>query len=719
LRPASAACAAWTLALLGAAACSSDKSSGTPAADTANAAEVATDAGLDDDAIPPGCECKPGAVLGCATDEDVLECGADCQTPTPRTCIDELKGNVTKCVLPGGCLQCLTGDRRCSPTDGQQVQECDDKGFWQNSKVCDSNLGQTCAAGTCGTQCDKNVKANSYIGCSFWAADLDNAFVPGGSGRAYFDASNAQYAIVVANPKSSMTAATVKISNNETDKIFDSEGQPLDTSPIQPGELRVFNLPPRNIDQTMIEPLAWRIDSNNPIAAYQFNPLANVGVYSNDASLLLPDELLGKEYYVMAREESFTILRAFMTVVATQPGQPTKVTVTISNTTGRTLASSNGKIASLDSKDKTKRSATFELKQWDVLNIETDEVGGDLTGTHVLADKRVAVFGGSEASNAPNTNHCNLDTCSGDERLSGSKCGKCEWNPKTPCNNNEDCSQYITCCADHLEMQMFPVKTWDSHYVAVKLWPRGQELDAWRIVAAKDGTKVALNPPQVDGNGKSINIPVLNAGEWFEFSPRRKESIVATGAYQKNANPAAGDCNFEILATDGSGKPAPIMVGHYMASQDAPEPSAQPYDAGTGDPAFLLAIPVAQWRQDFVFLVPDKYALNYVSIAAPIEKPGEPPVEVTVDGELVKPEQWTNIGKNFKFARLFVDPGTHAIAAVQPKDATGKSARGADGKPIARSIAVDVYGFDQYVSYGYPAGLDLKDVGLYKEQGEQ
>ena len=197
---------------------------------------------LDDDALPPGCECKPGAVLGCATDEDVLECGADCHTPTPRTCIDELKGNVTKCVLPGGCLQCLTGDRRCSPTDGQQVQECDDKGFWQNTKVCDSNLGQTCAAGTCGTQCDKNVKANSYIGCSFWGADLDNAFVPGGSGRAYFDASNAQFAIVVANPKSSMTAATVKISNNETDKIFDSEGQPLDTSPIQPGELRVFNL---------------------------------------------------------------------------------------------------------------------------------------------------------------------------------------------------------------------------------------------------------------------------------------------------------------------------------------------------------------------------------------------------------------------------------------------------------------------------------------------
>jgi hypothetical protein len=36
----------------------------------------------------------------------------------------------------------------------------------------------------------------------------------------------------------------------------------------------------------------------------------------------------------------------------------------------------------------------------------------------------------------------------------------------------------------------------------------------------------------------------------------------------------------------------------------------------------------------------------------------------------------------------------------------------------ARRVAVDVYGFDQYVSYGYPAGLDLQDLTLFKEPGE-
>ena len=115
-----------------------------------------------------------------------------------------------------------------------------------------------------------------------------------------------------------------------------------------------------------------------------------------------------------------------------------------------------------------------------------------------------------------------------------------------------------------------------------------------------------------------------------------------------------------------------------------------------GEAGGLLAIPVAQWRQDFVFLVPDKYALNYVSIAAPIEKTGEPPVEVTVDGELVKPEQWTNIGKNFKFARLFVDLdssiGAPDIAIYNASYRTRGPFVDLDPVEVERSIAVTAYG---------------------------
>jgi hypothetical protein len=50
---------------------------------------------------------------------------------------------------------------------------------------------------------------------------------------------------------------------------------------------------------------------------------------------------------------------------------------------------------------------------------------------------------------------------------------------------------------------------------------------------------------------------------------------------------------------------------------------------------------------------------------------------------------------------------------------TAKSWKDATGAVHKRQVAVDVYGYDQYVSYGYPAGLDLKDVNLVKEPGDQ
>lgn len=681
-------------------------------ADADSGAPASTDTSSDSDAkvggpdvppkIPVGCDCAPGTLTGCAGDFEVNRCAPDCHTLIKETCSDD-EGNATHCINPGICQQCLAGDKRCDPDNSAAVQECNADGQWIPGQTCNAAAGEVCFAKACYKSCDVNVKAKSYVGCSFWATDLDNAFVPGGGNRSYFDAANAQYAIVVSNPSDKLSAA-ITISNNEGLQLTDSKDVALDTSPLGPGELRTFLLPPRNIDQTAIEPLAWRISSTVPIAAYQFNPLENVGVYSNDASLLLPDELLGKYYIVMSREESFTILRSFLTVVGTVAGGTTHVTVTFSSTTGRTLASSDGKIKSY----KSGESATFELKQWETLNVETDVVGGDLTGTVVLADKRVAVFGGSEAANVPNTNHCDVSACSEKDIAKGDKCGLCEWDHKTPCNNNDHCSQFITCCADHLEMQMFPVKTWDSHYVAVKLWPRNQELDAWRIVAATDGTKIALNPPQKDAKGKPISIPVLDTGEWFEFSPRRADS--GTGGYMPEQKPAAGDCNFEIVAKHDDGTPAPIMVGHFMSSQDAPDPGQQPYDAGTGDPAFLLAIPVAQWREEYVFLTPTKYSINYISIAAPMEKPGEPPVEVLFDGQPIAPDQWVIVTKDFKAVRFFVEPGPHTVTAKPFKDSTGAVHK--------RQVAVDVYGYDQYVSYGYPAGLDLKDVNLVKEPGE-
>ena len=97
---------------------------------------------------------------------------------------------------------------------------------------------------------------------------------------------------------------------------------------VPPLGLEVFYLPHRDIESTSITPKAYRIRSSIPIVAYQFNPLDNEEVFSNDASLLLPSHVLGKDYLVMTREQSFERLRGFLTVIAVSE-EPTQVTVTV------------------------------------------------------------------------------------------------------------------------------------------------------------------------------------------------------------------------------------------------------------------------------------------------------------------------------------------------------------------------------------------------------
>jgi hypothetical protein len=560
--------------------------------------------------------------------------------------------------LADNCTECVPNNRRCK--DDDQVEKCDETGtIWELDEGCDgATTGRRCEEGTCVKLCEIAAKLQTYMGCDYWAVDLDNAFVPGGS-TGFYDAAGSQYSVVVSNPDDKRPA-TVEIFNihgpvTEGTSCTGSNcvNVPLDLSPIPPGSLRVFNLPRRDVNGTVIAPQAYRVHASVPITAYQFNPLENEGVFSNDASLLLPENVLGKYYIVMTREQTFDSLRGYLTVVGVRPGA-TQVSVTV---TGKTLASTqkvNGEpvIPSMNAGD----SHTFTLQQYDVLNIETNETGADLTGSVILADREVVVFGGSEASNAPNTNHCNFEY------------NVCDWqvkqgipvNQAKPCSSHEDCKDYITCCADHMEQQMFPVHTWGTRYIASKSYDRNLESDSWRIMAAENGTLVTTFPPQG-------NIPVLNRGEWYDFE---------------------SDGHFEIIAEK------PILVGQYLAAEQAPNPNLNgipgPGDAGTGDPAFMLNVPVAQFRTEYVFLAPNKYAYDHVNIIAPVG------AVVEMDGQILDAAQFEPISPEYHVARLQIEDGVHQVQADQP-------------------MGVIVYGYDQYVSYGYPAGLNLKDLNLLKE----
>ena len=137
-----------------------------------------------------------------------------------------------------------------------------------------------------------------------------------------------------------------------------------------------------------------------------------------------------------------------------------------------------------------------------------------------------------------------------------------------------------------------------------------------------------------------------------------------------------------------SGSPdKPIMVGQFLAAQDAPDPNVsgigQIEDAGVGDPAFMLIVPVGQYRTDFVVLTPKEYEDNYINVTVPLG------AKVTVDGEEVPGGYFEVIAPgDYSVFRTRIDPGPHTISASEP-------------------AGVMVYGYHQYVSYAYTGGLDL------------
>ena len=612
----------------------------------------------------PDAVCCPGETNGCTEDQrGLLICRDDGTGWEIVPCLDEF-GDDTLCMLTaefptGQCTACIPGMKRCK--DDDIVLQCDEFGtaFEQFADCNGAQTAQICFEGGCVKLCDLNEKWNMYMGCDFWAADLDNYFGPGGR-DGYNDAAGSQYSVVVSNPHHKYPA-DVQVFNSEGLVEFDSADSPLPTEPLEPGALRIYNLPRRDVDGTILAPLAYRVQASIPITAYQFNPLDNVDVFSNDGSLLLPSNVLGKFYYYMSREQTFETTRANLTVIAVRTGD-TQVTVDV---TAPTLVGENAHTGETIKHLEPGDTYTATLTQFDVLNIETDKMGSDLTGSRILASRDVAVIGASECANVPNTAGCDEEK------------GLCEYDGETKCITDYDCIQagFNTCCCDHIEHQLFPVKSWGLRYLASKMYPRNQESDYYRIIAAENNTVVTTLPPQTV-------IPVLDAGEWIEFASKQ---------------------NFEIVAKK------PIMVGHFMASEHAPEPNVngQPGidDAGTGDPAFMLIVPVEQYRQDYVFLAPDKYLEDYVTIVAPSD------AQVWFDCEEIVPatiaEKCEPLAESdfelfgtgeYGTAKFEIDDGVHRLYADMP-------------------IGVAVYGYDQYVSYAYAGGLNMIDLGLIDEPG--
>lgn len=603
------------------------------------------------DIIDPTESCKEG-VLGCEGMK-LARCVNGSSVP-----VEDCAASGLVCAPTlGKCAPCIPKAVSC---DGPDVLRCTDDGQTKNRETCEASKGYACRSGVCTQLCQDAAQKKSNVGCEYFAVDLDNAVTSQGN------AALQQYAVIVSNPQPDLPARVT------VEEDLAAPGQPsqlrvVGEAMVGTRHLEIFRLGPKEVDgsppdkpnggtHTALTRGAFRFRSDVPIIAYQFNPLDNVNVFSNEASILLPTTALGDgggRTYVVAGwpqtiattsdpNTNFDIdLRAFLTLVGTQPDTRVKIKSSARVVGGGPFPAGIEQGAEVE----------YVLQPFDVLNLETGDFNADFTGTLIDASGPVAVFVGSEASDAPRF-----------ETLAGR-----------------------SCCADHLEEQVVPIRAAGKRFALGRMPVRTKviaaaganvgkfdEVELYRVVAVKPGkTHVTTTlPPPYDV---------------FELNAEGADTIL--DAYT----------DFTLTASQ------PVIVADVQVSQ---EKAGVVRGLPGGDPSITFVPPIEQWRNEYVVLTPDKYAFDFLVMTAPkgssIYLDGLP-----VDGKVC--EEGSAPGFVVYRCQLSfptIDPFKTGREAITD----GRQNDGVHRIVADYPLSVLVYGFDAFVSYAYAGGEEFIDL---------
>jgi hypothetical protein len=395
--------------------------------------------------------------------------------------------------------------------------------------------------------CEEAQMEVSNQGCLFWAVDLPNSReqAPGGV------AESQQFAVVVAN-NSPETMATVEVYVGGTNQLVDS-------AELGPEATHTFGLPEASIDPiaSSDDGVAYRIEADVPITAYQFNPLDNANkVYSNDATILFPDHVLTEEYAAIT-DDATNASGTYVSVVATEDDTEVELFPTTD------LVIQGAPTAVLDAGE------VFTVVSQ--LRSAGPAANGNLSGTRVVASAPVAVFSGNVSA------------------------------PVIPSGGNYEGGGRV-CCADHMEHQMMPLETWGHAYAVATPAPAYYSRDParYRIVGAFNGTQLSYAPAAPAGAPTSIN-----AGQTVTFETDQSFSVWG----QDDEHPfsiaqflPSGDTTESIFDDNKAGDPAMIVL----------PPVAQ------FEQKYVFAVP-EHYAKDFVTLVAPQGAqiqLDGSSVAA-------------------------------------------------------------------------------------------------------
>jgi hypothetical protein len=509
------------------------------------------------------------------------------------------------CAPGFGCVACVPDARVCV---GNDVYVCASDGTKLDGRVetCDVDQGEICLHGSCSDACRIADDQPSNVGCEFWAVDLDQQ----DKGN---DPASAPWGVVLSNAGEGKAEITIELNDAPVGET--PIPQVVEQVTVEANSLAKIVLPTRELDcgtkpndyaspGTCLSSRAFRITSTNPIVVYQFNVFTNT--FSNDASLLLPTNALGKIYRVIGwpaghpvKLGAIKILdRSYVTIVGVSSG--TEVTVKpswrIKGNPPIAATAAGGEI-------------TVNLGPFDVLNLETDDgklqddqaTIADLSGTLVQANKPVAVFSGVESAGAPGSV---IDV------------------PAPPSGGGN-------CCLDHLEEQMFPAESVGTDYVVTRSPIRStgsyHEPDILRFVGVAEDATVTTNlPPPFDS---------------FTLAPGEVKTTWT-------------QTDVVVSATK------PVMVGQILVSNqyvDGPP---------IGDPSLTVYPPVEQFRTEHIILTPPSWNQNWIVLAAQVGS------NVTIDGnpttDCITAPAGVVKGVVYEARRCAVGVGVHHVTGDEP-----------------------------------------------------
>lgn len=226
-------------------------------------------------------------------------------------------------------------------------------------------------------------------------------------------------------------------------------------------------------------------------------------------------------------------------------------------------------------------------------------------------------------------------------------------------------SNVVAC--DSLHQQLPPISQFGNTYVATRYRDRmfgttTPEVTPWRIMSAADGTLLTYDPPIAGAPA------ALDRGKWAEFS--------STGPFVVTSQDAAH----------------PIYVASYMTAGGS-------IPSGDGDPEFVNVVPTGQYLSSYLFLTDPTYGnSNLVFVRNTANGQAQ---DVTLDcvGTL---SGWQKVGTS-----TYEVTNVDLVRGAVPQGACDNGVHRASS---AAPFGLTVWGWDQYASYGFPAGMGTKPL---------